>query len=519
MTLIFMSRPLPHTPFRARATAVALAAAVLAALTIGEAEAGWLSRLARLADEAGEAGARTGKLGLGALDNAAQHVARLPAPEKGAAALAAHATPEGHWKFVNREGEVFTAATADELARVTSTLAPEMSPGGKLSLYLSEDTVFDGGKLIDALPAGAELHLVDGGKSYRLRRAPHESGGKLLAEAGNNLTIEIADRALFNEAVFHLGRSLSASNVRVIALEPGGPGRLGSVPRFDPKTKMALVDPIDPAALGGALLRIKGQTAILSGRIEGDALVFRGAQGAEARLDLMSLRREAEAADVNLVVLHSPASHQPGGRNWLWQTVEVQGLDEALKRATYGDFLNALAAGSRELTVTASRDTLGRVVLQAVPAHQSPVPLPDGVDSWIGDLLGHTTGNVGVHAVTLHTRDKERQEELDLRVIPGIPSVLQFLYLGSIAFAFLGWEFSFSWWRRLWPPEQRTDYAGGTGYHAARAARGLAFLLVFASIVGMPAFAATMAVQLWNVLTAPFRFIRWILRKAAGSPA
>ncbi len=61
------------------------------------------------------------------LTRAADYVARLPKPVKGAA-LAAHATPEGHWKFVSREGEVFTAGNADELARVRSVLAPRPLP-------------------------------------------------------------------------------------------------------------------------------------------------------------------------------------------------------------------------------------------------------------------------------------------------------------------------------------------------------------------------------------------------------
>ena len=94
-----------------------VALAVAAALPT-QSEAGWLSRIAREAAEGGGGVAsKIGKTGVGALDNAAAHVASLP-KLSGGTALAAHVTPEGHWKFANREGQVFTAATPEELARV-----------------------------------------------------------------------------------------------------------------------------------------------------------------------------------------------------------------------------------------------------------------------------------------------------------------------------------------------------------------------------------------------------------------
>jgi hypothetical protein len=75
---------------------VAAGMAIAAVLAVGFAEpsgAGWLSRLTRGAAEAGGGAAvKSGKLGLGALDNAAAHVATLPKMSTGAA-LAAHVTP------------------------------------------------------------------------------------------------------------------------------------------------------------------------------------------------------------------------------------------------------------------------------------------------------------------------------------------------------------------------------------------------------------------------------------------
>ncbi|MFA6139928.1 MAG: hypothetical protein WC684_04325, partial [Hyphomicrobium sp.] len=110
------------------------------------AQANWLSRLGRIGAEVGEVAPGAGKLSAGKigvveLERAATHIRTLPTGAKGAV-LAAHSTPEGHWKFANKDGDVFTAGTPEELQRVVPTLLPEATPGGSLGIYLSEDTLF-----------------------------------------------------------------------------------------------------------------------------------------------------------------------------------------------------------------------------------------------------------------------------------------------------------------------------------------------------------------------------------------
>jgi hypothetical protein len=487
-----------------------LAALVLTAALPTLSEAGWLSRIVREAAESGGGlASKIGKTGVGALDNAAAHVAGLP-KLSGGTPLAAHATPEGHWKFVNREGQVFTAATPEELARVGTALAPEAAPGSRVALYLSEDTVFAQRASLKDLPADADLHVLVGNDAYRLRRTG--SADDLAAEFRPNVIVSLADRPLFEETVYRLARPLNRSNIRALALETGGPARLSSVPRYDPATKAALVDQVDPAALPQALSALKGQTALISGRIEGNMLAFRSSSGAEQTLDIGKLVQAAEAADVNLVLLKTGTTHQPGGRNWLWQTVAVSGLDDALKRANFADFLSALGGAGSELTIKAVPASHGRVTFTAVPTPTASTPLTDTLGGWIGwdNWLGDITGNVVVQAAEVYARDEERERELDARIIPGIPSALQFAYLGSLVAGLIAWQISFAWWQRLWPAEQRQDYAGRFGYIAARVARFLACVLIYLPVVGIPVLFWLGVLQLWNVITWPFRAACWL---------
>lgn len=489
------------------AAALAMGIALAGSALATSAGAGWLSRIAREAAETGgSVGTKIAPLGIGALDNAASVVASLPKLSK-TASLAAHVTPEGHWKFANREGQLFTAATPDELARVRTALLPESAPGENLAFYLSEETVFRSRTALKELPADADLHIVVGTESYKLRRGADVMD--LTAEIRPNLSVEITGPGLFNEAVYRLSRALNRSNMRVLALEPGGPQRLSSVPRFDPATKAALVDEIDPTTLPQALSGLKGQTAIVSGRVENGTLRFRPSKGPEQSLDIARLVKAAEEADVNLVVIGADAAHQPGGRNWFWQRVAVAGLDDALKRATFGDFLTALGDGG-ELVIKTAPSTHGRVVLSALPKPASSVPLGDTMTSWIGEMTGH----VAVRSLEVFARDAEQERELEARFVPGIPSLLQTYYAGAIIAGLIGWPVSAAWWRRLWPREERSEYAGRVGYVAARIVRALAFTFLFLPIVGFPAFLWSGALSIWGTITAPFKAIGRLVKRA-----
>lgn len=506
--------------------AVCLAVAV-GPLAVRRADANWLTRLGHVAGDSGGAVAgKAARLGTQALDHAAAAIKARPPGAKGAA-LAVHVTPEGHWKFVNASGEVFTAGTAEELARAVPQLAPEAAQGkAPLALYLTEGTVFEGRAKLKELPRNAELHVVAGAESYPLAKRRTAAGSEtLFADVRPNIAVELGDIAHFDEALWQLQRPLDKSNIRVVALEPGGPEWLPSAPRFDAGTQSALVDAIEPGRLSQALGKLRGQTVLVTGAVEGDALRFTGSRGSTETIALKEVVAAAEAADVNLVVLRSSASQQPGGRNWLWQRVSVKGLDEAIRRATFADFLNAIAARRGGLLVTASDVRGPRVQLTALPSGATASPVGGGLGGggladWAGNLASEWTGKVMGDVVTLsvhaHMVASPRQKELDLRLVPYVPAWVQGVYLGSLLAGVIGWRLAGGWFARIWPAEQRREYQGRIGYLLARGARLMAFVLLFLPLAGVPALLATMAMQLWRLITLPAVLLR---RRGTGAGA
>jgi hypothetical protein len=473
-------------------------------LSPAPAQANWLTKLARGAGETARSGAR-------GLERASAHLSSLPVTASGAA-LAAHATPEGHWQFANRAGDVFTAGTPDELRRVVPTLLPDATGTSKLALYLSEESIFGDRALLKDLPEGASLRIVAGNDSYPLIAG---SGEQLFAAVRPNLKVELLSQEMFDEALALLERPLARSQIRTLALEPGAPQSLSSAPRIDPATHEALIDAIDPAALPGALSGVRGQTVLLTGRVEDNLLLFRPAAGGEQSMKLTDLMSLADAYDVNLVILQAPVPRQPGGRNWLWQRINVGGLDDALKRSTFADFLDALAANHGTFRVSASRDRAGRIALRST-ADGATEPLTGMIGNWLSSAISSMTGNVVATAVDVHARDAARQREIDRRIVPFIPFTAQVVYLVAMVAGLIGLSVAGEWWQRIWPTEQRTEYGSEIGYRAAQAVRLVVFLLVFLPATGIPAVIVWVGLQFIFIALVPVRIFGWLTGRTAS---
>jgi hypothetical protein len=380
---------------------------LLAMLWAASADANWLSKIIGAAEHAGS---RAVRQGAGALDNVAAHIKALPHKPDGHV-LAATATPEGHWRFVNKAGETITVASPEEMRRALSILMPDaVGAESKLALYLTEDTAFRHRALLQELPKGAELHVMIGKEAWRLLRRPDAAGERLFAEVRPHLLVELGERRLFDEAMFQLARPLNKANIRAIALEPGGPGSLASVPRLDATSGRALTDTIDPDRLRHALGPVRGQTALLTGRVDGELLYFKPSSGPERSLLLRDLTAAAEAADVNLIIFKSATPRQPGGRNWLWQRVEVRGLDAALQRASFADFLDALGGSGGRMAVTATPQGVLRTRLDIKPAPDlGPSPVTSPITDIFTDVVSELAGKVVTSGIEASLPSAERR--------------------------------------------------------------------------------------------------------------
>lgn len=473
-------------------------------------KAGWFTKLIREAAEAGGSAARKGaKLGRH-LGPAAAHLRKinLPGHRPG---LAAEITEEGHWRFVNKSGETYTAGTPEELQRAFTTLLPENAAGAekglKPAIYLTEQSIFKQRALLKDLPDHGPLFVVIDKKSYRLLLRGSGKGTRVFAALRRNLTIEMTAQAAFKEAYWQMNRAFRRADIRLLSLQPGSKGIVPAARR--PGKAGAAIKPelADPFALAKSMASIRGQTVLLSGRIEGEFLHFQPAKGGPGAVRLAKLRAAADTADVNLIMLNASRAAQPGARNWLWQRTSVNGMERAMKAKTRADFIEALAGGRGAFVVKTKLYSDGRrVSLETAPlASDSLLPSTDGLSDIFSEGVSHLAGELVSQSIDAYFVSRDRQEDLDLRLVSWIPANYQGFYFGSILLALVSLPVSRGWWRRIWPLEERRDYAGRFGFYAARAVRFVVFVLVFMPLAAFPALVVYFLQFLWHWLSLPAR--------------
>ncbi len=423
-----------------------------------------------------------------ALDVLKAQSALIKGLDKGSA-LAADVSPEGHWTFVNPAGERFTSASPDELKRVVPTLAPEAAkPGVRLVLAVTEDAIFRQRQHFLSLPLASDRRtdvlIVVGSDAYPVLRRGERGKEQLAAEIRPNILIELSERRLFDEAVWQLAHPLKRSQIRVLAVETGGPEKVSASPRLDPQTQRALTDQVSPAGLEGALRALARQTVLITARRDGDLLAFRPSSGPEHTRPLKDVLAAAEAADVNLVILQSSNPRQPGARSWWWGSISVGRLDDALGRDHLADFLNAIASPQAKLLVSAQDDAAGRIRLSARALKDESSPRT-GIGDALSELASNIVGQVVVSGVEASLRDRVRETELDRRMVPWVPSLVQWAYAGLLALGLMGHATASQWWGRIWPAEARENYGGVFGYMAARAVRGVVYAVLFMPLVAL----------------------------------
>ncbi|MFA5956264.1 hypothetical protein [Hyphomicrobium sp.] len=490
-----------------------LASALILALAVwsaGEnsARAGWFTSLVRETAEVGsEAAGRAGRsVELAPLKSAASYLDNLNTAPKDA--LAAHATLEGHWQFVNREGQTFTVGTPDEMKRVLPTLMPDASATGdkRMTLYLSEDSVFANKAALTELPSDANLNVVIDKVAYPIARSGKGADIVVKAKLTPNLTMELRDQAAFEETAFLLSRPLNKSNIRTVAFDTGATASMSSAPKLDSVTKVPLVDQLDPAQIGTGLRPLRGQTVLVTGRVEGGNLIVAPASGGEMGVPIDRILAAARDNDVNLVILQSDSSRQAGGRNWLWQKIKIGGLDAATDTATFGDFLDALADRRGGFLLNANSDGASRVRIAAIPDVGS-AGLSNDTSNVIVELVSHVTGEVVTNAVSIEARDRNTQTERDIRLIPWLPASVQIIYLAGVVCGIAGLATARKWWSALLRAVGLRKSTATPRIHW-RIASGTIFVLVFLPVVGFLAFTVQAIHQLILLVLAPFRWIR-----------
>lgn len=441
------------------------------------------------------------------LDQVAAYIRTLPDAER---VLAGEAGAEGHWRLINRQGETFSASTAEEFSKAIATLAPDRGPAqspAALALHVTDESVFRHPAAIARLPTGILVYMRAADASFRIMRNNHGPAQRIKAELrpsrgtnpGLGIFAEVTDRASFDELRRQLDRPLDTSRTHLLALEPGAdaapPSRPAQVTVAKESGKATELAPraIDPDRMRRAFGALRRTTALFAGRIEGERLVYQPSAGIERGLLIRDFAEAAAASDVDLVILGSASVRQPGTRNWLWLRNDIARLGDSFKLATAGDMLAMLIGDSAGISIALRLIDGDRAHIVVQPAYvQGGRPFAQ-VSEVLSDVLANVTATASPTRLEAYVMTSARRAELDRRIVPGVASVLQFYFVATWLLGLLGWTVARRWWQRIWPRERCGEYGGSFGYRAAQFMRELAFAGLFLPIAGPIAFLAGVA--------------------------
>jgi hypothetical protein len=399
--------------------------------------------------------------------------------------VAVSATAAGHVTFALPSGETYTAGTAAERSRAATTVLPGVADGfAAADMVLSLDTLFTGPDTIRTLPAARSLQVAYGDALLPVER---RVGGLLALRPGRHLAVPVTERSALALVLDLLRRPIETARMRVIAATERAPATLSAAPRMDPTAATPLEDAADADRLPEAVASIPRQTAILTAKVVGRDLRFDPPSGARRTVSLADLVTAAATADVDLFVLDTDPPRQTGGRTWLYRSVTIAGATRALRARTVQDLLDVLAEarGGFDLAVTA--ESPGRVRLVATASATR-------AEGWMGAaaaaadrVTGEVMGALRPTSVVASLVDPARRIELAWRLVPGVPSAVQWGYAVAVLIGLVGWRPAQAWFHRLWPAERREEYAGAVGYGLAWMLRLLVFVVVFVPVAGAPA--------------------------------
>lgn len=425
--------------------------------------------------------------------------ARRLGEEEGRPAVAVNLTPVGHIEFLAPQGIAYTAGTPAELARAAGVLLPgKATDFSEIHAVATTTSLFSGPEAWKQLPKFKSIRVSVGSSVYPLERRP---ASRLAMRLSPHLALVIMDRPAFIEAMTQLRRPVAANHLAMLSALETSSRAEPAAPRNNVHAKGLPIIPADADRLPDVLASHPRRTLLLVGKLHVQTVNSTRADGTRAEfiqvappsgqvrtLPVSDLVAAARENDVDFVILDTDPPRQPGGRTWLYQGISISNADRAAKARTFQDLVLPLAEARGGFDLAFAFDASGSVRLDAMPAAGGLLSDWFGAAAGAADAVAaEVAGSLKPRAVRAYLVPAARQLELQSRLVPFVPSSIQWAYAALAVAGLAGWRTARVWWRRTWPLEKPADYAGRAGWVMARAIRFAFFLALFLPLAGLPA--------------------------------
>lgn len=481
---------------------------------VKSAEAGILKILLNAGQEAAEVGGKVGRK----LDTHLPALSHLP-DEVGVSRVGLEVDSAGSLTLLAEGGQKWPFNQGDDIAQIISDIkkTDNLSSGKKtkeLKFYLSSTELFN--SLDNPLLKKIDnLNLTHGGKVYSLRSSTNKLDTGWQIQARENLYVNIKSYDDLKKSLFRVNQSINLANMRLVSFSTETDGFPSKI-QVASKAELPDVTMIHPDYLENSLNILKYQSLVITGKKVGGFLKVKGPKGKESTINLKKLQDEAAKNDVNLLIIESASSAQPGTKSLPWnKSIKQKQLQQAFSSETYGDFLNAFTSNQKPISLIAGETDNNFVSFQVLP---NKAAVTSGKNTKIDEGVSgiEIATHITLHAARIFSRSESFEEELDRRIISDVPSWIHITFLLNIMFGIFVNTFSFSLWRRLWQREERDDFDSWLKYALHSFTYFSLYIFVFLGLFGSVFLLARVLIWIYNFLLGIFNILTWPFRFIIG---
>ena len=396
----------------------------------------------------------------------------LPDNIKDFAPAAIKLDADGEWHITQPDGSVTQIDVLLNQSKTSST---------RLALVLRDIDLPKDLHQFDKLPSDWPVFIQ--GKNNRLFELTR---GKSTTLIYNKVLLRVKNTKDIRQGLWMLQRPSKVRATRFIKLDKKTTSPLPA----NTQGPGFVVESMKVEDLMSLMRSAKNQTLVISGRII-DGKLF--------SVSMKELQAIAADNDIKLVVLDSD---RPG--------LVLKKVSRSMRRAaenqqmqfdTMGDFFNRLAVSDsrNKLELQTSSSGENQMAIQwKVAKSVSEDRLVDA------DVLVHMPVHLLLHSALVTMPDRARSHELDNRIIPNIPSMIQFYVLISVVLGFTALGTSWKLWRKIWLLKTRREYSNIMVLILLWPLHRLLFLLLFLPLLGMFSF-------IWLVMSVIYKVFDWTL--------
>lgn len=415
----------------------------------------------------------------------------LPDDIKGLAPASIKPGADGEWQITLPDG---SSVRLDEL------LAAKEKP----ALVIRDVDLPKDLHHFDGLPRDWPL-LIQGKKNrlFELHRGSHSALGY------GNLRLPVDNMADIRAGLWQLQRPAGGGGLRYLRLDeradtPLAPNAYGSNIGVEMVGANALLD---------AMRTLRNQTLVLSGRIVDGRLLAAG-KTAEG-VSLHRLQQFAAEHDIKLVILEAEQPQALLKR--LADNMQQARRNGDTLYDSVGDFFNRLVdpANPSPIELHSQHNAEQQMAIQWRAVEE--VRAQNGANI-SAEMAQHLSLHLLLKSATFYGPDRARSRELDDRIVPNIPSWIQFYLIYSVVLGVIALQTSWRLWKKVWAIRPRREYPHLLLFLLLWPLHKLLFLLLFIPLFGGFSFVWLI---LWSICRVfhflLFRPLRWVYRRIAVS--